>query len=113
MDNPDVAETGIIPYPVPDERVIGGHAVLAVGYIDTPGEEQAGYFIIRNSWGPDWGVDGYGLLPYEYVERHPRGEALADDFWTLTQMTFVDLPGTRAAPYAMANWDEPRRQENP
>ena len=34
-----------------DQKLNGGHAVVVVGFGD-------GYFILRNSWGPDWGMDG-------------------------------------------------------
>jgi len=69
-----VAQTGYIPMPSPGEGSIGGHAVLAVGYDDT---QQ--YFIVRNSWGPDWGDGGYFYLPYDYVSNG----ALATDFWVI------------------------------
>ena len=45
-----VAKTGIVPMPGPKEKVVGGHAVLAVGYDDSTNQ-----FIVRNSWGPGWG----------------------------------------------------------
>ena len=33
------------------------HAVTAVGYGTS--EEGRPYFLVRNSWGADWGEDGY------------------------------------------------------
>ena len=50
------------------------HAILAVGYDDAQRR-----FIIRNSWGIDWGLKGYFTIPYAYV----LDENLADDFWTI------------------------------
>jgi len=40
-----------------------GHAIAIVGY-STQG------FVIQNSWGPDWGKDGFALLPYEDFMLH-------------------------------------------
>jgi hypothetical protein len=37
---------------------LGGHAFLIAGYNDVG-------FLIQNSWGTDWGHDGYATLPYE------------------------------------------------
>ncbi|MBC7235692.1 MAG: hypothetical protein H5T69_07600 [Chloroflexi bacterium] len=45
----------------------GGHAVLLVGYQDTPGQYGGGYFIVKNSWGPGWGEDGYFRIGYSQV----------------------------------------------
>jgi C1A family cysteine protease len=68
------AKKGDIPMPKPKEALLGGHAILCVGYDDNKRR-----FIFRNSWGPGWGTKGYGTLPYEYV-LDPN---LADDYWTI------------------------------
>ena len=69
-----VAQTGHVPMPGPDEDLLGGHAVLAVGY-----DDAAHRFIVRNSWGSAWGMKGYFTMPYAYLLE----EQLADDFWTI------------------------------
>lgn len=69
-----VAKTGILNLPGPGEQPQGGHAVMAVGY-----DDAAGRFTVRNSWGPDWGMEGYFTMPYEYV-ANPN---LADDSWVI------------------------------
>jgi C1A family cysteine protease len=69
-----VAQTGIAPMPKKSERAVGGHAVMAIGY-----DQKQKRFIVRNSWGVEWGQAGYFTLPYAYLET------LADDFWTIRQ----------------------------
>jgi len=69
-----VADSGHAPLPSSGERPIGGHAVMAVGYDDT---EQ--WFLVRNSWGSRWGLDGYFTLPYAYLIQ----PVLASDLWTI------------------------------
>ncbi len=74
FESPEVAQSGIAPMPQPGDAPVGGHAVLAVGYDD--GQQR---FIVRNSWGPGWGMQGYFTLPYGYLTD--RG--LSSDFWTI------------------------------
>jgi C1A family cysteine protease len=69
-----VAQSGMVPMPSPNEKTVGGHAVMAVGYDDT-----AQRFIVRNSWATTWGISGYFMMPYAYV-TDPN---LADDLWTI------------------------------
>lgn len=45
----------------------GGHAVLIVGYRDDPLVDGGGYFIVKNSWGLDWGEDGYFNIAYSQI----------------------------------------------
>ena len=55
-----VAANGVVPVPDPNnEQMLGGHAVLIVGYDDT-----TKMLTFRNSWGPGWGDAGYFHLPY-------------------------------------------------
>jgi C1A family cysteine protease len=74
FESPQVAQTGIMPMPAPSEQVLGGHAVMAVGY-----DNATRRLIVRNSWGPRWGQAGYFMMPYEYVV-HPH---YTSDFWTI------------------------------
>ena len=78
--------TGDIPFPQPGEDVLGGHAIDAVGYDNAKKiGNNKGALLIRNSWGTAWGENGYGWLPYKYVEA-----GLADDFWSLVRSEYVD-----------------------
>ena len=69
-----VRQTGHAPMPASRERAIGGHAVMAVGY-----EDARQWFLVRNSWGPRWGMAGYFTLPYSYLIQ----AVLSKDFWTI------------------------------
>lgn len=72
-----VEQAGVLDLPKPAERVLGGHAVMAVGY-----NEAAKRFTVRNSWGKEWGQGGYFTMPYAYLEDRN----LSDDYWTLRAM---------------------------
>jgi C1A family cysteine protease len=69
-----VARSGHAPMPGSGERVIGGHAVMAVGY-----DDASQSFLVRNSWGTGWGLAGYFTLPYSYLIQ----PGLASDLWTI------------------------------
>jgi C1A family cysteine protease len=70
----EVAQTGYMPIPAAGDQIVGGHAVLAVGYNNY---QQA--FIVRNSWGAKWGMGGYFYFPYRLM-NDPN---MAGDFYTL------------------------------
>jgi C1A family cysteine protease len=78
FESNEVAKTGVVPMPASGEQVLGGHAVLAVGYDDS---EQR--FLVRNSWGDGWGMGGYFTMPYAYLTD--RG--LASDFWSVQEVS--------------------------
>jgi len=73
MEGQQVAETGNVPMPTNPNDSLGGHCVLVVGYDDV---NQ--HLIVRNSWGPSWGMSGYFTLPYGYVSYE-----LMTDFWVV------------------------------
>jgi C1A family cysteine protease len=70
----NVARTGIMPYPnTKREKLLGGHAVLLVGY-----DKRKKVFIARNSWGTNWGDKGYFYMPFDIVKPN-----MSSDYWII------------------------------
>jgi len=70
----NVARTGIMPYPnTKREKLLGGHAVLLVGY-----DNRKKVFIARNSWGTNWGDKGYFYMPFDIVKPN-----MSSDYWII------------------------------
>jgi len=74
FESAQVAKSGHATLPKSGESVVGGHAVVGVGY-----DDNMERFTVRNSWGNGWGLKGYFTLPYAYVAE----SNLASDFWTI------------------------------
>jgi C1A family cysteine protease len=72
FENPDVKSTGMVPMPSENEEIVGGHCMLIVGY-----DDETGWFIVRNSWSSSWGLSGYCMIPYSYIQQY------ASDFWDI------------------------------
>lgn len=62
--------------PGPGEQYLGGHAVVCVGY-----RVASQTWIVRNSWGEDWGDAGHFYVPRDWMARN------AEDAWTVTKVT--------------------------
>lgn len=71
----DAEHNGNVKMPKLTENMVGGHAMLCVGYVD-----RTKKFIVRNSWGDKWGAAGYCAIPYAYMTHRQLGA----DFWTIT-----------------------------
>ena len=78
FESDEVEKTGMVPMPSKEEKMKGGHACVLCGFSD---DKQC--FIVRNSWGENWGDGGYFLLPYNYATN----DNLAADFWVITRMS--------------------------
>lgn len=72
-----IGSDGIMPFPKDNEKDIGGHAVVGIGYDDATGRVKC-----RNSWDKSWGKDGNFFMPYSIIVD-PN---MSDDFWTLRQV---------------------------
>lgn len=69
----EVRNTGIMPIPEKGEQMLGGHAVMAVGY-----DDEKKMLLVRNSWGKEWGDNGHFWMPYAYLKSKNCA-----DFWTI------------------------------
>ena len=71
---------------LPEGAILGGHAMVIVGYDDNlshtykNGKTCKGFFRIQNSWGTDWGDNGFAYLPYEYFTY--KINLIADKYMT-------------------------------
>ena len=71
-----VANTGNVPIPnLQSENLLGGHSISIYSFNDT-----TQLFTCSNSWGNNWGQDGYFTIPYAYL-LNPN---LASDFWQIS-----------------------------
>ncbi|MBD2059008.1 C1 family peptidase [Oculatella sp. FACHB-28] len=77
---------GRVPLPKQSDNVRethGWHAMLCVGYSD---KDQM--FIVRNSWGPEWGDRGYCYIPYRYIIHQDYN---AHDSWIIKSVSDLDF----------------------
>lgn len=74
FESDQATQTGIIPMPAAYEQVLGGHAILMVGY-----DSARHVFYFMNSWGTSWGDKGFGYIPEAYM----LDSGLSSDFWTI------------------------------
>lgn len=74
FNNDNTVETGNVEIPNDNEETIGNQAGVIIGFDD--GDKV---FIVRNSWGENWGDNGYCYIPYEYI----LNTNYCSDFWII------------------------------
>ncbi len=71
---------GYVPEPTANDKTVGGHSMLVVGYISESNLQTSlpsrvvtgngGFFIVKNSWGPGIGDAGYFYVSFKYLEKY-------------------------------------------
>ena len=74
FESEETTRTGVVTMPGSNEQLLGGHAIVVVGY-----DVDKQWFICRNSWGVSWGDKGYFYMPFAYLEN-PN---LSSDMWLI------------------------------
>lgn len=80
-----IGADGLMPMPMSQEDVLGGHSVYAIDYDDgvqCPGASP-GALLCPNSWGSGWGLNGTFWMPYDVATN----KDIADDWWSLSRVS--------------------------
>ena len=56
---------GVINYPDNPNQRYGGHAICCCAF-----DDNKKIIKFKNSWGYNWGLNGYGYLPYDYINDY-------------------------------------------
>ncbi len=76
-----VKNDGKIRMPYSNDKPIKPHTLVICGFNKIKNRK---YFIVQNSWGRNWGDNGFCYIPYNYI----LDRKLAWDFWVIFQSTF-------------------------
>lgn len=92
---------GFVPMPKPGEGLLGGHALLAVGYDDALSHGGlTGYYIVLNSWSTLYGDKGYVYIPYKWMDYY------ANDIDNWQQLDSTPGPGPGPQPQPPNCWND-------
>jgi hypothetical protein len=80
--------------PGPADKIVSSHCVVLVGY-----DDDKRTFKVQNSWGTKWGDEGYGYVPYDFVDRY------VVECWVA--LLHIDEPATIEDECIVINWGIP------
>lgn len=88
------AKSDRLPFPAAGDTMFGAHNTAVVGYDDSittvnekdPSITTTGAFLIKNSYGVEWGDQGYGWIPYDYLLKRQ-----SIDWWTIDKQEWLNL----------------------
>jgi hypothetical protein len=72
------------------ESVFDGHSIMFTGYADDAQRPGGGLFLFRNSDGPKWGKNGYGVMSFAYSQRYAN-----DALWLERESPQAEVPVVR------------------
>lgn len=79
FESEELMQTGLMSMPGPQEQIVGGHETLLIGY-----DDAKQMFEVQNSWGVNWGQQGFYWMPYDYFRtKNSLGEILVEEICTL------------------------------
>lgn len=59
------SEDAVVDMPLKSKQSSGNHAMCMVGY-----DQERQLILAKNSFGLEWGDQGYGWIPYDYIREH-------------------------------------------
>jgi C1A family cysteine protease len=77
--------TQYLPLPTAGEKSIGGHCTVVVGWDFSLKRFPVNVFEIRNSWGHEWGDEGYFWMDAQWLSEPSLG--LSSDFWVIDKVS--------------------------
>lgn len=72
------SSTGVLSMPEQDDPILGYHSGVIVGFNNNKGQ-----FIVANSFGKEFGDNGYLYIPYQYI----LNPLLSSGFWCIQDVT--------------------------
>ncbi len=73
----------------------GGHSIVITGY-----DMDKRVFMFKNSWGKDWGKNGYGTIPFNVVDKY-----VSEDFYFAETTGDIQIPEMKNSKVNLVKFD--------